>query len=119
MSTARKVSWAVVGLAIVLPINWFRLYFFEPDQTSKLGELIVGSLVCGSIAAALSFFLVKSAKGLQILKAKRALVLQALAARPLAAIRPTQALLQRGEVAYGAATATLHETQTVGYTGRS
>jgi hypothetical protein len=119
MSKARMASWVVVGVTVYLPINWIRLYLFEPAQTSTLRELVVATLICLLIAAALSFFLIKSAKGMSILKAKRVLMLQELAARPLTPIRPSQALLQRGEVAYASMNATLKETQTVGYAGRS
>jgi hypothetical protein len=119
MSNARLASWVIVGAAVCLPINWFRLYIFDPSQTSSFGQLVLATLISLSFAAALSFFLIKSAKGTRIQRAKRALMLQELAARPLTPIRPTQALLQRGEVAYASLNATLSETQTVGYTAQS
>jgi hypothetical protein len=119
MSTGRQWAWLIVGLAVILPMNWFRVYFIEPHTASDLQGLIIASLISLSIAVALSFFLVKSAKGLKILREKRAMMLEKLAALPLNPVRPSQTLLKPGEVAYGVIGATLKEVQTVGYAGRN
>jgi len=109
------LSWTIVIVTLVLPLNWLRIYVTEPRSGPDVNSPILASLLCWSISGALAFFLIKSAKGLKILAAKRQQALEDFAAQPLTPIRPQQALLQRGEVAYGSVAATLKETQTVGY----
>ena len=116
MSTGRVTSWTIVIVTFVLPVNWLRIHFFEPQPgDADLNSLIVQSLICWSIGGALAFFLIRSAHGLKLIAAKRQQELEEFAAQPLSPIRPVQALLHAGEVAYASVAATLKETQTVGY----
>jgi hypothetical protein len=119
MSSGRLVSWAIVAGTVCLPINWLRIYFTEPAEGLSLPPIILASLISLTIGAAIAFFLIQSAKGMRILKEKRAAALAALAAQPLKAIRPREAILNGTEIAYGAMNATLKETQTVGYSSGS
>jgi hypothetical protein len=109
------ISWTIVIVTLVLPVNWLRIRFFEPQAGAELNSLIVASLLCWSISGALAFFLIKSAQGLKLIEAKRQQALEEFAAQPLSPIRPVQALLKPHEVAYASVAATLKETQTVGY----
>jgi hypothetical protein len=119
MSNGRLVSWAIVAGTVCLPVNWFRIYFTEPAEEASPLPVVLASVVSLTIGAAIVFFLIQSAKGIRILKEKRAAALAALAAQPLKAIRPREAILNGSEIAYGAMNATLKETQTVGYSSGS
>jgi hypothetical protein len=118
MSTARTVSWLVVLVTAYLPLKWLYEYF-PVAPNAHFTDVLVPSAVCLSISGALAFFLVKSAKGLEILRAKEEEALNKFAQQPLTPVRPTKALLQKGETAFATINAALKEIQTVGYSGGS
>lgn len=116
MSIGRILSWAFVALMGFVPFNWIRLWAAgDTPKEATLTQFLVGTLVCWGIAGALGYFLVVSARGIKIRKAKEEQELQQLLAAPLTEIRPSQALVKADEKAYGAVMASLQETKTVGY----
>ena len=92
----------------------------SPDPR-KGSETTPGLLGSGHlyVSGALAFFLVKSAKGLEILRTKQEQALNEVAHGPLKPVRPSVALLKKGETAYATVNAALKEIQTVGYSGGS
>jgi hypothetical protein len=103
-----------------MPINWIRLWAIgETAKGSSLSEFLIGTLICWGIAGALGYFLVISARGIKIRKAKEEEEFQQLLAAPLTEIRPAKALLKADEKAYGSVMASLQETKTVGYSAGS
>jgi hypothetical protein len=99
-----------------VPFNWIRLWASgDIPKDATITQFLVGSLICWGIAGALGYFLVVSARGIKIRKAKEEQELHQLLAAPLTEIRPSQALVKAGEKAYGAVKASLQEVKTVGY----
>lgn len=116
MSIWRFLSWAFVALMGFVPLNWIRLWVAgDIPKDATITQFFVGTLICWGIAGALGYFLVVSARGIKIRKAKEEQELQQLLAAPLTEIRPSQALVKAGEKAYGAVKASLQEVKTVGY----
>ena len=116
MSAGRIISWVLVGIFFLFPVNWIRLWITGAvPRDATLGEFIFATSVLWGISAALGLFLIVSAKSIRLEKAKDAKYLQEFAERPLSEIKPSQALLKSSEKAYGAIYATLKEIQTVGF----
>lgn len=119
-SIGRLLSWIIVVFLFLVPVNWFRLWFVgDIPKSSTLGEFLIGTLICWGISAGLGYFLIVSARGIQLRKAKDEQAMQELLDQPLTEINPKQALLKSGEKAYGSVFARLQEVQTVGYAGGS
>ncbi|HEU0189620.1 MAG TPA: hypothetical protein VFQ97_06435 [Gallionella sp.] len=118
ISIGRLLSWIIVVIFFLIPVNWFRLWFVgDIPKSSTLGELLIGTLICWGVSAGLGYFLIVSARGIKLRKAKDEQAMQELLAQPLTEIKPKQALLKSGEKAYGSIFASLQEVQTVGYSG--
>ena len=116
MSGGRIVSWIVVVLFALTPLNWIRLWIVgDIPKDATLSSFLIGVVVCWGIAGALGYFLVMSARGIKIGKAREERALQELLSRPLSEIRPRQALIKPDEKAYAAARGNLQEMKTVGY----
>lgn len=114
------MSWAFVALMGFVPFNWIRLWATDDaPKDATLTQFLVGTLICWGVAGALGYFLVVSARGIKIRKAKEEQEFQQLLAQPLTEIRPAQALIKAGEKAYGAVKASLQEFKTVGYSAGS
>ena len=116
MSIGRLLSWAFTVFIALIPINWIRLWATGDVPTeATLTQFLVGTTVCWGIAAGLGYFLVVSARGTKLRKAKEEQAMQQLLVSPLTEIRPSQALIKSGEKAYGSIAADLQEVQTVGF----
>lgn len=118
ISIGRLLSWTFVVILFLVPVNWFRLWFIgDIPKSSTLGEFLIGTLICWGVSAGLGYFLIVSARGIKLRKAKDEQAMQEMLAQPLTEIKPKQALLKSGEKAYGSVFANLQEVQTVGYSG--
>ena len=116
MSIGRMFSWAIVALFAAVPFNWMRLWAVgDVPKDATLTQFIVGALIFWGVAAGLGYFLVLSARGIKLRKAREEQAMQELLAQPLTEIRPAQALIKSDEKAYAAAMASLQEVQTVGF----
>ena len=110
------MAWAFVAFMGFLPLNWIRLWASgDIHKDATITQLLIDSMICWGIAGALGYFLVISARGIKIRKAKDEQDLQQFLSQPLAEIKPAQALIKAGEKAYAAVMASLQEMQTVGY----
>ena len=110
------MAWAIVAIAFLVPVNWIRLWIAgDIPKDATVVQFLIGTSICWGVAAALSYFLVVSARGIKIKKAKEDQAIQELLEAPLVEIRPARALIKTGEKAYGAVQASLQETKTVGY----
>ena len=108
MSIGRMLSWAVAAFAVFIPFNWIRLWAYgDIPKDSTVTQFLVGTLICWGFAAGLSYFLIVSARGIRLRKAKDEQEMQQLLAQPLTEIRPSHALLKPEEKAYGAVMADL------------
>lgn len=116
MIIGRLSAWAFVAIMGFVPINWIRLWAIgNTAKDSTLMQFLIGTLICWGIAGALGYFLLTSARGIKMRKAKEAVEFQQLLAAPLTEIRPSQALVKADEKAYGCVMANLQEAKTVGY----
>jgi hypothetical protein len=116
MSIGRMLSWAVAVIAILIPFNWIRLWVIgDIPKSSTLTQFVSGTLILWAFGCGLAYFLIVSARGIKIRKAKDDQTMRELLAQPLTEIRPAQALLKSGEKAYGAVMASLQEVKTVGF----
>ncbi|KRC20859.1 hypothetical protein [Acidovorax sp. Root217] len=116
MGVGRFFSWVIVVILALVPVNWLRLWLQgEIPPSATLLQAVIGVALCWGIAGALGFFLVVSARGIRIRKAREQQALVRLQEQPLTPMVPRQALVRPGEVAYAAVEAGLREVHTVGY----
>lgn len=116
MNIGKALSWAFVALMAVVPLNWVRLWAAgEIPKDATVVQFAIGTLICWGVAAGLSYFLIMSARGVRLVRAKEEAEFQLLLSQPLTEIQPTKALMKADEKAYGAVMASLQEIKTVGY----
>lgn len=116
MSIGRLLSWAVVVVTALIPLNWLRLWIIgDIPKDVTPWSFLIGILILWGISAALGYFLIGSARGARMRKAKDEKEMQELLVQPLTEIKPSQALLKPGEKAYGSVIANLQEVKSVGF----
>jgi hypothetical protein len=120
MSLGRIISWGIVGILTLVPINWIRLWITgEVPKDATISQFLIGTLICWALAGGVAYFLLVSARGIKRRKEREALALQQMLEQPLTEIRPNKAIIKPGEKAYAAVQAELMEVQTVGYSGNT
>lgn len=120
MSLGRIITWGIVGILALVPINWIRLWINnEAPKDATLSQFLIGTIICWGLAGGIGYFLVVSARGIKRRKEKDALALQQMLEQPLTETRPNKAIIKPGEKAYAAVLAELMEVQTVGYSGNT
>lgn len=116
MSPWRIFFWAVTGLMALIPLNWIRLGITgELPTTTKLSELLIGTLILWGLAGGLAFFLVVSARGIRLRKEREQREVQALLNGPLVPVQPRRAIVKPEERAYASAMGSIQEVKTVGF----
>ena len=114
------VSWAFTVFLALVPFNWLRIWISgENPKDSTLTQFLVGTLICWTISAGLAYFLIVSARGIKLRKAREEKAVQEMLAAPLTAIQPRKAIIKNGETAFAAVKAELQEVKTVGYSAGS
>lgn len=123
-STGRLLSWTLVVILGLIPVNWLRSWVMgDIPKDTTLAQALIGVLICWGISAALGYYLLMSGRRIKQREAKDKAdteqLIQELLSQPLSEIQPAQAILRSGERAYGAVSARLQEVQTVGYSGNT
>lgn len=89
MGIGRMISWLIVAILALVPFNWFRLWLQgEIPPSATLLMAVIGVAACWGIAGALGFFLVVSARGIKIRKAREQQALARLQEQPLTPMVP-------------------------------
>ncbi|MFZ3141169.1 DUF4236 domain-containing protein [Polaromonas sp.] len=92
MGIGRLLSWVVVGVAFLVPVNWSRLWFAgDIPINSTLTQLLIGTAICWGLSAGLAYFLIVSARGIRLKKIKDEQALQAMSSQALTEPEPTLA----------------------------